>query len=62
VSQLLQIREIAGRIGVTKREAELAVRLARTGRVDLITAVANGRMTINAALARAKTSHASNGP
>jgi ribosomal protein L12E/L44/L45/RPP1/RPP2 len=55
VTQLQQLHEIADRIGIDARDAELGIVLARTGRVDLLDAVASGRMTIRAALAQAKT-------
>jgi hypothetical protein len=58
MNQLQMMREIADRIGVDEREAALGIKLARTGRMDLISAVASGRMTIRAALARAETPHA----
>jgi hypothetical protein len=54
VNQLRMMREIADRIGIDAREAELGIKLARTGRTDLISAVADGRMTLRAALARIK--------
>jgi hypothetical protein len=58
MNQLQMMREIADRIGVDAREAALGIKLARTGRMDLISAVASGRLTFRAALARAETSHA----
>ena len=54
MNQLRRMREIADRIGIDAREAELGIKLARTGRMDLISAVASGRMTLRAALARAE--------
>jgi hypothetical protein len=57
MNQLQMMREIADRIGVDAREAALGIKLARTGRMDLISAVASGRLTIRAALARAETPH-----
>jgi ribosomal protein L12E/L44/L45/RPP1/RPP2 len=59
ITQLQQIHALADRIGIDHRDAEIAIVLARTGRQDLLNAVASGRMTICAALAQAKTSHAS---
>jgi hypothetical protein len=49
------MREIADRIGIDPRDAGRAIKLARTGRTDLVTAVASGRMSIQAALAKATT-------
>ncbi len=54
MNQLRRMQEIADRIGIDAREAALGIKLARTGRMDLISAVASGRMTIRAALARAE--------
>jgi hypothetical protein len=51
------MQEIADNIGIDARDAALGIKLARTGRMDLISAVASGHMTIRAALARAETSH-----
>jgi hypothetical protein len=62
MNQLQMMREIADRIGVDEREAALGIKLARTGRMDLISAVASGRMTIRAALARASREPASATP
>jgi hypothetical protein len=59
VDQLQMMQEIADNIGIDARDAALGIKLARTGRADLISAVASGRMTIRAALARAEPSHAS---
>jgi hypothetical protein len=59
VNQLQRMQEIADRIGINTRDAELGIKLARTGRMDLIDAVIAGRMSLRAALARVKTSHAS---
>jgi hypothetical protein len=53
------IQQIADNIGIDARDAALGIKLARTGRADLISAVVSGRMTIRAALARAQTSDAS---
>jgi hypothetical protein len=58
MNQQRMMQEIADNIGIDAREAALGIKLARTGRMDLISAVASGRMTIRAALARAETSHA----
>jgi hypothetical protein len=59
VDQLQMMQEIADRIGIDARDAALGIKLARTERVDLVAAVASGRMTLRAALARAETPHAS---
>jgi hypothetical protein len=61
MNQLQRMQEIADSIGIDVRDAALGIKLARTGRMDLISAVASGRMTIHAALARAKPSHAPSG-
>lgn len=55
MNQLQRMQEIAARIGIDEREAALGIKLARTGRMDLIAEVAAGRMTIRGALARAET-------
>ncbi len=55
MNQLQKMQEIADSIGIDTREAALGIKLARTGRTDLISAVASGRMTIRAALARTQT-------
>jgi hypothetical protein len=49
-----RIFDIAQRIGVDPRDAERAIALARTGRMDLIDAVAAGRLSIDAALMLAR--------
>ena len=54
MNQLQRMQEIAARIGIDERRA-LGIKLARTGRMDLIAEVAAGRMTIRGALARAET-------
>jgi hypothetical protein len=51
MNQQRMMQEIADNIGIDAREAALGIKLARTGRMDLISAVAS-------ALARAETSHA----
>jgi hypothetical protein len=53
--QQRQILNIAARLGADPREVELAVALARTGRVDLIVAVTARNLTIRAALKVART-------
>jgi hypothetical protein len=53
--QQQQVLNLASRLHVDLREVELALALARTGRVDLITAVAAGRISIGAALLAAKS-------
>jgi hypothetical protein len=55
------IQQIADSIGVDVRDAALGIQLARTGRADLISAVISGRLTIRAALARAKPASATPG-
>jgi hypothetical protein len=57
MNQQRMMQEIADNIGIDARDAALGIKLARTGRADLISAVASGRMTIRAALERAKTPH-----
>jgi hypothetical protein len=41
---------LAASLGVDPREVDLAIRLMRTGRTDLITKVTTGRLTIRQAL------------
>ena len=61
MNQQTMLQQIADRIGVDVRDAELGLRLARTGRSDLVNEVIAGRLTIRAALARAKPSHTPSG-
>jgi hypothetical protein len=62
MNQLQKMQEIADRIGIDARDAALGIKLARTGRADLVAAVASGRVTIRAALARAQIKPASATP
>jgi hypothetical protein len=55
MTQQQVLQQIADRIGVDVRDAELGLRLARTGRSDLVNEVIAGRMTLRAALGRAQT-------
>jgi hypothetical protein len=54
-AQQRQILDIAFRLGADPREVELAVALARTGRVDLLIAVSAQRLTVRAALKAARS-------
>jgi hypothetical protein len=45
---------LAASLGVDPREVDLAIRLMRTGRTDLITKVTTGRLTIRQALQNAQ--------
>jgi CO/xanthine dehydrogenase Mo-binding subunit len=49
-SQQQQVLDLASRLGVDPDEVTLAVRLAQTGRVDLLVRVTAQRMSIRAAL------------
>jgi hypothetical protein len=57
-----QITAMADRIGADPREVERAIKLARTGRTDLVGAVIDGRMTIEAALRAASNTPYRNPP
>jgi hypothetical protein len=50
-----QALEIATKLGADQREIEAAIRLMRTGRSDLILQVCAARLSIRAALRRAKS-------
>ena len=49
------VRRLASAISVDPKEIGLAVALARTGRVDLITAVMGGRIDVREALRAARS-------
>jgi hypothetical protein len=53
--QQRQVLTIATHLGADPKEIGLAVALARTGRVDLITAVMAGRIDVRAALRAARS-------
>jgi hypothetical protein len=53
-NQQKQVIDIAARLGVSQREIESAITLARTGRVDLIVAVSAQRLSLRAALKAAR--------
>jgi hypothetical protein len=52
-AQQQQALDIASRLGVDPAEVNLAIRLAQTGRVDLLVSVTARRMSIRAALKQA---------
>jgi hypothetical protein len=57
-AQQQQALDIASRLGVEPAEVDLAIRLAQTGRVDLIVHVSAKRMSVRAALQRASNDRA----
>ena len=45
-----QILDLANRLNIDAREIELAIRLARSARTDLLTKVIDGKMTLASAI------------
>jgi hypothetical protein len=60
-AQQQQALDIASRLGVDPAEVNLAIRLAQTGRVDLLVSVTARRMSIRAALKQAMNPTGMNG-
>jgi hypothetical protein len=56
-SQQQQVLDLASRLGVDPDEVSIAIKLAQTGRVDLLVSVTARRMSIRAALKEAARSN-----